>query len=75
MPRIRLEFGNREDFDDPRKEWRRLTLLMEIVLTTLLVSVILGTASAAQNFELRSRAIIGYQGGGDDGHADPGYPR
>jgi hypothetical protein len=27
------------------------------------------------NFAPRSRAIMGYQGGGDDGHANPGYPR
>jgi hypothetical protein len=28
-----------------------------------------------RNFSPRGGAIIGYQGGGDDGHADPGHPR
>ena len=35
-----LEFGNREDFDDPRKEWRRL--FSELLGTFALVLVAAG---------------------------------
>ena len=61
---LRLVFGNIEHLGATLpgpgyKSWQ--ALLMEIVLTTLLVSVILGTASAAQNVgAIAALAVGGY---------------
>ena len=76
-----LEFGNREDFDDPRKEWRRL--FSELLGTFALVLVAAGggilhakgqisLAAAVVAPGLMVMAIILFMGAVSGAHLNPG---
>jgi hypothetical protein len=49
---LQLEFGDRKDFDDPRREWRRL--FSELLGTFALVLVASGADSCTRKARLAS---------------------